>query len=938
MKKKLQISFFMLLFSLSLIVAQNNRKPLQIADEFQLNISTTNIYSTNTKEGVIYSKTFSNKGSAYIKLHINSFDLNPGDYVKVSSKNGDEFIYSEKGKIIGNNKEMISEFWTGTIWSDTIKVELFAKGQNNGHFGFNIDRVAYGHTPAQINAAVEKLDNPYPNESICSADNKEAIVCYDGTEMGRKAEAVCRLLINGGGLCTGWLLGCDGSVMTNNHCIGSAADANNTDFLFNYQYNDCGETMNATSDLQADNAAFVQTDAGLDFTLVTLPVNPTSTYGYLSLSSAVVTAGERIYIPQHPGGRRKEIAVNTDVDPDPNGFARIASAGTGAPGSRVTYQADTEGGSSGSPVIRFNDHLVVAIHNTGGCANGSYGRSDQLINAIGANMPNCGIDDNNPSGPVINANDNVSPIIESTDCSFIDIPVTINIASASSQNADINIIAFGGTATLNEDFEVLTPTVTFPAGDDSDKTATIRVYNDAFVEGDETITLNLSLNANGGDAELGSSNQFNLIINDDDYNPNIGEQSTFFSNDFESGLSNFTVTGTASSPDFAIGNSATSSSTYFNTNGNTTNFAFINDDTCNCDMLEERIAIANSLDLSSVSEAYISFDYNYADSNDQYNNDAFVQVSTDNGTTWTSIDGDFEAVTSWTSKTVDASAYAGQSNVMISILYTDDGNWAYGLAIDNLVVTGLGNATVQSAVNISNSTALSFPTSGILNAYDNITGNVISTVNNTDNSNYGCLDISVSRAGNSAQSFNGSTAPALVTDKTFTFAPSQINNTGANTISFYFTEAEISGWETATGDNRNNLRILKDDGTTTEDVSATLTAYGQDHILTGDFTTGLNGTYYFGNVAFLSSEEFSFEGFALYPNPSNGNVNITFKTNNDVNIDLFDIRGRSVFNKSYNHNASTFSQTLDFNGLSAGIYVIKINSDNNTMFKKLVIK
>ena len=936
MKQRLLLFLILLSVSFSVLNAQDNRKPLQIADEFSLNLSSTKDYFQNKTEGIVYRKVFSNKGSAYIKLHINSFDLNPGDYLKVYAKNGEEYIYSEKGKIVGENKEMISEFWTGTIWSDNITLEIYSTGNNTSHYGFNIDRVAYGHTPAQINAAVEKLDNPAPNESICSADNKEAIVCYDGTEMGRKAKAVCRLLINGGGLCTGWLLGCDGNVMTNNHCIGDAAAANNTDFMFNYQYDNCAGTVNATSDLQATSSTFIQTSGSLDFTLVKLPVNPTPIYGYLSLSSTIAAVGDRIYIPQHPGGRRKEIAVNTDVGGDANGFAMIT--GVGGNGNRVTYQCDTEGGSSGSPVLKFDTNLVVAIHNTGGCPNGANGRSDEMIAAIAANMPPCGVDDNNPDAPYVSANNTIQPIGESTDCNYTEIPLTIRIATPATQNADVTISPSGGTATNNVDFELVTTSVTFLAGDDTNKTAIIRVFNDAFVEGDETITLDITLNANGGDAQLSSQNQFDIIINDDDYNPNIGGLTTYLSDDFENGLGNFTVTGSTPSVDFVIGNSGTSSSQYFDTSANTTNFAYVNDDTCNCDMLEERLTITAPFDLTNAVEAYLNFDYMYNDTNDQYNNDAFVQVSTDSGATWTSIDGDFTALTNWDTRNVNLSAYAGQSNIMLSILFSDDGNWSYGLAIDNLTVTGLSNATIQSTVNSGDPTALALTASGTLNAYDNTSRNVIATINNTDNSDYGCLDISVSRAGSSGQPFNGSIAPALVTDKTFTITPTVTNATGTNTISFYFTEAEIAGWETATSDSRNNLKILKDNGTSTENVSGTLTSFGSDHILTGDFTSGLNGTYYFGNIAFLSTNEFSFDDFALFPNPTNGMVNVRFNTTEDVAINLYDIRGRSVYNNTFNQTDTKFNQELNFNALSAGIYVIKINSGTHTMFKKLVIR
>ncbi|NQY28372.1 MAG: trypsin-like peptidase domain-containing protein [Flavobacteriaceae bacterium] len=934
MKQKTILLFVIALLLNVVMYAQNQRKPLQIADQFALNLTATNQYFHNSETGVVYTKTFTNKGSAYIKLHINSFDLSPGDFVRVSSRNGEEYIYSEKGKIVGEHKEMISEFWTGTIWSDQITIALHSKGNNKNHYGFNIDRVAYGHSAERINKAVKLLDSGNPQESICSIDNKEAIVCYDGTEMGRKAKAVCRLLIGGGGLCTGWLLGCDGNVMTNNHCIGSASDANNTDFLFNYQYDNCAGTVNATSDLQATSSTFIQTDGALDFTLVKLPVNPTNIYGYLSLSSTIASVGERIYIPQHPGGRRKEIAVNTDIGGDANGFAMVTGVGGG--GARVTYQCDTEGGSSGSPVIRYSDNLVVAIHNTGGCPNGSNGRSDEMITAIAGNMPPCGVDDNNPSAPFVTALVNtVQSIDEATNCSYQDIDLTIRIATAASQNADVTLSVTGGTATDLNDFELITSNITFLAGDDTNKTATLRIYNDAFVEGDENIIISLALNANGGDAQLGTISEFNLTILDDDYNPNIGGVTTFYSNDFEGNLADFTITGNGTS-NFVIGNSAAANSTDFDTSSNLTNFAFVNDDACDCTMDDERMTITNPFDFSTVSQAFVTFDFTLNDTNDTWDNDAYLQVSTDNGASWTNIGPEFE-VASWETKVVDLSAYAGQSNILISFSYSDQGTWAYGLAIDNLSVTGLGNAAIQSIVNTGSATTLSLKNSGTINAYDTTNGNIMAAITNIDDLDFGCTSIEVSRAGNSAQTYNGSVAPALVLDKTFTITPATNNPSSNNTIAFYFTETELQGWETATGNTRNNLGILKNDGANTENAPSTLTAFGSGFKLEGSFTSGMNGTYYFGDINVLATNDFNFSnGFSIYPNPVTNELNITFNQNNTLTtVSVHNMLGQVIFTKEI---SSKNDLRINTSKLSNGMYFITINTESATQTFKFLKK
>ncbi len=392
MKKHL-VLFFLLIAALS--YAQNQtitsqtrtatpNAPLKIGDEVTTTIHTQHPYNTTGTEGVVFEKEFFNKHSAYIKIHFKNFSLAKGDYVQIISPNtGESVVYAGQGKIIDEDLNTISNFWSQALFDERVIVRLFSTTPSNS-YGFDINIVAYGYPQTQI-------DQILSTKAICGGDEKEPVVCRLGTTMYEKSRAVCRLIINGTGACTGWLLGCNGHIMTNNHCIGNATDAANTDFLFNYQYTNCNGTGNATNDAVASSSTFIKTNSTLDYTLVQLPVNPTPTYGFLSLSSVAPVVNDRIYIVGHPGGRRKEITVITDQGGDANGNAIVNQVTTNG----IRYYADTEGGSSGSPVLDYSSNLVVAIHNTGGCTNGSNGRSNKLITAIGSDMPSCGIDDAN---------------------------------------------------------------------------------------------------------------------------------------------------------------------------------------------------------------------------------------------------------------------------------------------------------------------------------------------------------------------------------------------------------------------------------------------------------------------------------------------------------------------------------------------------------------
>jgi hypothetical protein len=90
-----------------------------------------------------------------------------------------------------------------------------------------------------------------------------------------------------------------------------------------------------------------------------------------------------------------------------------------------------------------------------------------------------------------------------------------------------------------------------------------------------------------------------------------------------------------------------------------------------------------------------------------------------------------------------------------------------------------------------------------------------------------------------------------------------------------------------------------------------------------------------------SIEDFAFNSFSLYPNPSSGGVfKLRFEVvdTNKVSINLFDLAGREMGEKVYTNTSSIFSEELTFDQLSTGIYLLQIKNGNKQTTKKLVIK
>ena len=86
----------------------------------------------------------------------------------------------------------------------------------------------------------------------------------------------------------------------------------------------------------------------------------------------------------------------------------------------------------------------------------------------------------------------------------------------------------------------------------------------------------------------------------------------------------------------------------------------------------------------------------------------------------------------------------------------------------------------------------------------------------------------------------------------------------------------------------------------------------------------------------LVNETFSFEDFALYPNPNNGTFAIQFNSNSssNVKVEVFDIEGRMIFDKEYK-NSVVFSENIELRGVQSGLYLVRITDGSKKMVRKI---
>jgi hypothetical protein len=320
-------------------------------------------------EDLVWKEVISSPAAGYIAPRFSYCNLPEGARLVVRAPDGSrswEYTGTGKGEL-----GVTEGFWGIHISGEVAIVELFssvplARG------AVAIDSYARGFSIKEAAPAVTE------SKAICGTDDSEWAPCYEDSvpEVYWTARPVARLLINGTGACTGWLVGSSGHLMTNQHCIGSNTTAMNTDYELMAEgatcTTDCSWWFACPGTVVATSATLVRVNAALDYSLVQLPVNPTPSYGFLQMRDRETAIGERIYIPQHPQAWGKRIALYSTHASDTSGYCQVYSVTrtpcTGGPGD-VGYYCDTQAGSSGSPVLSLCDNAVIALHHCAYCPN-----------------------------------------------------------------------------------------------------------------------------------------------------------------------------------------------------------------------------------------------------------------------------------------------------------------------------------------------------------------------------------------------------------------------------------------------------------------------------------------------------------------------------------------------------------------------------------------
>lgn len=558
----------------------------------------------------------------------------------------------------------------------------------------------------------------------------------------------------------------------------------------------------------------------------------------------------------------------------------------------------------------------------------------------------------------------VKTVIEGNGCSYTEFTIPLSIDKAPSANAVVTFAVDASSVANASDIQIMTPTVTFNTGSTADQNLVFRVLNDGYVETDEELVLTFTVNAGGGDALANDNGKlFNLtIINDDTALAAVLPGQQIFYDGFES-YADFTLGNVGGWTTYDLDANATyTDDTYdFPNEGYTGSYIVFNPSATTPS------AVGGGYDAHSGSKGYYCYNESVAPyanndwaitpqialgtnsqlkfwakslTNNYNGGERFrVLVSTTNTNTASfTIISTFPYTIpplAWTEYTYDLSAYNNQ-NVYIAIQCVSSDEFVFML--DDVQVLSDIAIAVESNVNTPTAGQNILSGTGTASFMDQTTRDIAARVTVNDASNYGCTSTAVTRAGSSAIQY-GSSVNVLdyAMSKQFTITPANVV-TGNATITFYFTESEIAGWEAFTGNNRSLLHVVRD-GSSREVQPVSIGSFGATGVtLTTTFTNGIQGVYSFARIESLPAESFELSGVNLYPNPNNGSFSVQFVPSaQNIGITVHDMRGRVIYDKKYQNNG-LFNEAIQLDNVQSGIYLVSVQDGTRKLTKKIVIE
>src|SRR5690606_28795897 len=89
----------------------------------------------------------------------------------------------------------------------------------------------------------------------------------------------------------------------------------------------------------------------------------------------------------------------------------------------------------------------------------------------------------------------------------------------------------------------------------------------------------------------------------------------------------------------------------------------------------------------------------------------------------------------------------------------------------------------------------------------------------------------------------------------------------------------------------------------------------------------------------LSVEEHQLDNLSIYPNPNNGSFNVSFvpASPEPVIIQVYDLRGRRIFNTKY-EPTGVFNEVVNLQSAQSSMYLLNISNGDKMVTKKILVE
>ncbi len=314
------------------IFTQQSTTPNKLRKDYQLDLLPPQLSEA------IYLTTVKLPGAGYLELIFDRASLPDGSYIEISNGVSSAVsVYRDKDLL---NKPVPMQGDTAII--KIILPQLHASGV------LRLSHVNYEALP----------------QVLQGEDDRRPLVCYANTDM--YSQGLASVNVRHGGTGSGSVVGNGQYLLTNAHVTGGwvGEDVKRGSIWFNWFNQQCDRNSPANDPLEIrlDRIrALGEPATPTDYALVSLNAFDTQhahtndLFGSLSIRPKNANqVGEEIYIPQYGnGGLMPEVIGDR---------WKQQNATITAVSDNVQYNADTQSGSSGSPVISRTAHDIIGLH------------------------------------------------------------------------------------------------------------------------------------------------------------------------------------------------------------------------------------------------------------------------------------------------------------------------------------------------------------------------------------------------------------------------------------------------------------------------------------------------------------------------------------------------------------------------------------------------